>query len=145
MPDFLKKLWKDKTVIIVSHDREFAERYGDRIAELKDGRAINDTLSCGNIVKNVTKNVSFDGNTLSLKDGSSLTNEEISKIKEYLTTDIASSVSPDPEETLPETEPRGTSELCANSVGRDKESTIKKGRRDVSLSFTVVLTFFCPC
>lgn len=55
MPDFLKKLWKDKTVIIVSHDREFAERYGDRIVELKDGRAINDTLSCGNIVKNVTK------------------------------------------------------------------------------------------
>ena len=94
------------------------------------------------------ENVSFDGNTLSLKDVSSLTNEEISKIKEYLTTDKASSVSPDPErkeETLPETEPRGTSELCANSVVRDKESTIKKGRRDVSLSFAVVLTFFCPC
>ena len=88
------------------------------------------------------ENVSFDGNTLSLKDGSSLTNEEISKIKEYLTTDKASSVSPDPEETLPETEPRGTSELCANSVGRDKESTIKKGRRDVSLSFTVGELYF---
>ena len=31
----LKKLSQEKLVIIVSHDREFAEIYGDRIIELK--------------------------------------------------------------------------------------------------------------
>ena len=38
----LKKLSKEKLVIIVSHDREFAEIYGDRIVELKDGKIISD-------------------------------------------------------------------------------------------------------
>lgn len=38
----LRKLSKEKLVIIVSHDREFAEEYGDRIVELKDGLVISD-------------------------------------------------------------------------------------------------------
>ena len=38
----LKKLSRDKLVIVVSHDREFAEQYGDRIVELADGRVIRD-------------------------------------------------------------------------------------------------------
>ena len=38
----LKKLSRDKLVIVVSHDREFAEQYGDRIIELSDGRVIRD-------------------------------------------------------------------------------------------------------
>ncbi len=38
----LKNLSKEKLVIIVSHDREFAEIYGDRIIELKDGKIIRD-------------------------------------------------------------------------------------------------------
>ena len=40
--DTLKKLSADKLVIIVSHDRDFAEKYADRIIELSDGRVIND-------------------------------------------------------------------------------------------------------
>lgn len=40
--DMLKKLSEDKLVIIVSHDVEFAERYADRIIELKDGTVISD-------------------------------------------------------------------------------------------------------
>lgn len=40
--DTLKKLSKDKLVIVVSHDREFAESYGDRVIELKDGKVISD-------------------------------------------------------------------------------------------------------
>ena len=35
--DTLKKLAQEKLVIVVSHDREFAEIYGDRIIEMKDG------------------------------------------------------------------------------------------------------------
>ena len=40
--DTLKELSKTKLVIVVSHDREFAEFYGDRIIELKDGHVIRD-------------------------------------------------------------------------------------------------------
>ena len=40
--DTLKKLSKEKLVIVVSHDREFAEYYGDRIIELSDGKIISD-------------------------------------------------------------------------------------------------------
>lgn len=40
--DTLKKLSKDKLVIIVSHDREFSELYADRIIELSDGNVISD-------------------------------------------------------------------------------------------------------
>ncbi|MBE6661564.1 MAG: ABC transporter ATP-binding protein/permease [Ruminococcaceae bacterium] len=40
--DTLKKLSADKLVLVVSHDREFAETYGDRIIELADGKVISD-------------------------------------------------------------------------------------------------------
>ncbi len=38
----LKKLSKNKLVVIVSHDRDFAEHFGDRVIELKDGKVISD-------------------------------------------------------------------------------------------------------
>ena len=41
--EVLKRLSKDKLVIVVSHDREFAEQFGDRIITLKDGRVEEDT------------------------------------------------------------------------------------------------------
>ena len=40
--DTLKKLSTDKLVLVVSHDREFAERYADRIIELSDGVVVSD-------------------------------------------------------------------------------------------------------
>ena len=40
--ELLKKLSANKLVIVVTHDRENAEKYGDRIIELADGRIIND-------------------------------------------------------------------------------------------------------
>ena len=39
----LKGISKEKLVVLVTHDREFAEKYGDRIIELADGIVINDT------------------------------------------------------------------------------------------------------
>ncbi|MCM1295569.1 MAG: ABC transporter ATP-binding protein/permease [Muribaculaceae bacterium] len=42
--DTLKRLSKDRLVIVVSHDREFAETYGDRIIELADGKVISDEV-----------------------------------------------------------------------------------------------------
>lgn len=41
--DLLKEISKEKLVIIVSHDRESANVYGDRIIEIKDGNVTSDT------------------------------------------------------------------------------------------------------
>ena len=40
--DTLKKLSEQKLVIVVSHDRDFAEEYADRIVEMKDGKITAD-------------------------------------------------------------------------------------------------------
>lgn len=42
--DILKKLSEERLIVVVSHDRESAERYGDRIVELQDGAIISDTV-----------------------------------------------------------------------------------------------------
>ena len=41
--DTLKELSESRLIIVVSHDREFAEEYGDRIIELADGEVIADS------------------------------------------------------------------------------------------------------
>ncbi|MBP5090956.1 MAG: ABC transporter ATP-binding protein/permease [Bacilli bacterium] len=38
----LKKISSDRLVVVVSHDRDAAEEFGDRIIEFKDGAVIND-------------------------------------------------------------------------------------------------------
>lgn len=38
----LKRLSFDKLVVVVSHDKEQAERYADRIIEMQDGKIVND-------------------------------------------------------------------------------------------------------
>ena len=42
--DTLKKLSKERLVIVVSHDRDFATTYADRIVEFKDGNIISDVI-----------------------------------------------------------------------------------------------------
>jgi len=42
--DQLKKLSKDRLVIIITHDRETALKYGDRIVEIADGKITDDIL-----------------------------------------------------------------------------------------------------
>ena len=39
----LKEVSQEKLVILVTHDREFAEKYGDRVIELADGLVIRDS------------------------------------------------------------------------------------------------------
>ena len=46
--DTLKKLSAEKLVIVVSHDREYAEAYADRIIELADGKVIRDVEAMHN-------------------------------------------------------------------------------------------------
>ena len=39
----IKKIAKEKLVIMVTHNKELAEEYSTRIVELKDGKLINDS------------------------------------------------------------------------------------------------------
>ncbi len=66
----LKKLSQDRLVIVVSHDREFAEIYGDRIIELADGEVINDEIKNTQSQDNMTSetgDLSNAANTQQLK------------------------------------------------------------------------------
>ncbi len=82
----LKKLSKDKLVIVVSHDRDFAEQYGDRIIELKDGKVLSDVSKGVEAQQTVGDgNVSVvGGSTLCVEDGDKLTEKDFKFIREFL-------------------------------------------------------------
>lgn len=80
----LKKLSKDTLVIVVSHDHEFAETYGDRIIELKDGKIISDETKVTEKTNALSTNVSTVGNVLCIKNGSSLNDKDFAGIKEFI-------------------------------------------------------------
>ena len=83
--DTLKKLSREKLVIVVSHDREFAEIYGDRIIELKDGKIISDVTKTKIAAVDASENISFIGNdTISVRSGAKLTESDIQKIQDFL-------------------------------------------------------------
>ena len=83
--DTLKKLSKEKLVIIVSHDLDFAEQYGDRIVEMKDGKIISDVTKNYAEAKQVSENVSLIAeDTLRVRGGARLTDEELEKIRSVI-------------------------------------------------------------
>lgn len=84
--DTLKKLSKDTLVIVVSHDREFAETYGDRIIELKDGKIISDISKVNEVQEQLSKNISVLGETLCIKKGSELDKNDLEEIVEFIKT-----------------------------------------------------------
>ena len=75
----LKELSKDTLVIVVSHDRDFAERYADRIIELKDGKVINDVSKSESTNSNVN-----DDDTLLIKNAKELTEDDFEYIKKFI-------------------------------------------------------------
>ena len=81
--DTLKKLSEDKLVVIVSHDREYAEQYADRIIELSDGKVISDVEVDGS-VRPEGDGIVFDGATADIPAGYQLTDEDRLKINEYI-------------------------------------------------------------
>ena len=90
--DTLKKLSETKLVIIVSHDREFAEIYGDRIIELKDGQIIQDVTKKEIASRKTDSGVSIiDDKIIHIKKGIQLTNDDINKITSVLKTQTAHS------------------------------------------------------
>ena len=82
--DTLKKLSKEKLVIVVSHDRDFAEMYGDRIIELKDGKVISDVTKTEEQQQALTENISIVGDTLCVKNGADLSEKDFEEIKAFL-------------------------------------------------------------
>lgn len=88
--DTLKKLSKDKLIIVVSHDREFAETYGDRIIELADGKVISDVeKNSDNIIDNkysseYSESLKFDDDSIIINKGYHLTEEDRTLINNYL-------------------------------------------------------------
>ena len=75
--DILKELSKDKLIIIVSHEMEFAEKYADRIIKIVDGQVEEDiTLSDVEVKDSV-----YDlGQELVVKTGVKLNKEEGEKV-----------------------------------------------------------------
>lgn len=82
--DTLKKLSKSKLIVVVSHDRDFAEQYGDRIIELKDGKIISDITKAKEEQRPISGNVTAIGDTLCLKAGVELTDKDFNEIKSFL-------------------------------------------------------------
>ena len=83
--DTLKKLSKEKLVIIVSHDRDFASRYADRIIELADGKVISDnTLVQSEVAEQNETALIFEGSKARIPEGYHLTEEDRLAINAYI-------------------------------------------------------------
>ncbi|MEG2116532.1 MAG: ABC transporter ATP-binding protein, partial [Clostridia bacterium] len=82
--DTLKKLSKDKLIVVVSHDRDFAEEYGDRIIELKDGKVISDITRNERKAKAHQEIEILDKMIIKLPKGFHLTEEHIDKINKII-------------------------------------------------------------
>ncbi len=75
----LKKLSKDKLVIIVSHDLELANKFADRIIQFKDGKIESDiTIKTSESTKT---NLVEKKEILSIRRGATLIDDDLQKIK----------------------------------------------------------------
>ncbi|MDL2292454.1 ABC transporter ATP-binding protein/permease [Acholeplasma sp. OttesenSCG-928-E16] len=83
----LKKLSKEKLVIIVSHDREYAEYYGDRVIEFKDGEVISDITKYQSKSTVVSDGISIiDNKIVHVKKGHKLSSKEKEDILAFIET-----------------------------------------------------------
>ncbi len=73
----LKKLSKDKLVIVVSHDLELAEKYADRIIRIVDGQIVEDVTITDSDIKG---NISVDDNGITVKSGANLNAHETEEL-----------------------------------------------------------------
>lgn len=80
--DTLKKLSEDRLVIIVSHDREFAECYADRIIELADGKIIRDVEA--ETKENEQKGIVFGEKSIEIPEEYVLSDADRTAIFDYI-------------------------------------------------------------
>lgn len=86
--ELLQKLSGDKLVLVVSHDREYSERYADRIIELSDGRVISDTVKQPADAETMGEPV-IRGNIMSVPAGYRLTQADRERMNAYLASEKA--------------------------------------------------------
>lgn len=82
--DTLKRLSTNKLVIIVSHDREYAEQYADRIIELADGKVIRDVEADEDVKEEAAKQLIFRSNTIEIPAEYHLTEDDRLRINAYM-------------------------------------------------------------
>ncbi|MBQ3483817.1 MAG: ABC transporter ATP-binding protein/permease [Clostridia bacterium] len=83
--DTLKELSKQKLVLIVSHDRDFAERYADRIIELADGKIIEDVTKHEHHAERLSDGMHrINDHILRIEQGYKLTAKDLDMINAYL-------------------------------------------------------------
>ncbi len=83
--DTLKELSKTKLIIVVSHDREFAEYYGDRIIELKDGKILSDTTRKEVVAEETKSGIKIiDDDIVYIKKGQEISPSELKAIGEII-------------------------------------------------------------
>ena len=88
--DTLKELSKTKLVIVVSHDREFAEIYGDRIIELKDGKILSDVTKKEVEAQEASDGIKIiDNSVLYIKKGKQVTENEMKAIAKIINANTA--------------------------------------------------------
>ncbi len=81
----LRNLSKEKLVVVVSHDREFAEHFGDRVIELKDGKIISDLEKKPLANVNATEGLSILGeNVIRINKDHKLTSDDLTYINEAI-------------------------------------------------------------
>lgn len=81
----LRRLSIDKLIIVVSHDREFAELYGDRIIELQDGKIVSDMTKERVPPVTASENVRLIGDgILSIRSGCALSADEMQAIRSFI-------------------------------------------------------------
>lgn len=142
--DTLKKLSANKLVIVVSHDREFAELYADRIIELKDGKVISDISRTGETKE--VPNVQLIGqNTISVRDGSALTDEDLQNIKRFLSVSKSGVIVSNEPQIVQKTQEAGveeqsgtfsqTTEQPCNREYTEKERTMIRSKMPVRHAF----------
>ena len=79
----LKRLSKEKLVIVISHDLELANKYADRIVKLVDGKVVDDfTINEKDFVGNVFE----QEERVTIKSGADLNDEETSILKKAIKT-----------------------------------------------------------
>ncbi len=122
--DALKELSKTKLVLIVSHDRDFAERYADRIVELADGRIIEDVTKHEHSAERISDGVHrINDHILRIESGYRLTAADLDMINAYLARNNG--------DVLLSGDGRVNEELrSAAGISKDGASTVFEGTTD---------------
>jgi len=81
----LKTLSEEKLVIVVSHDRDFAQRYSDRMIELEDGKIVRDSDNAEDVAKKLSEDVAVSGSTLLVKTGATMNEENVAALRRAFT------------------------------------------------------------